>query len=101
MLITTNPNKEISESGIISFDKGTEVVIKNEQIGIVISDGLIVFNEQKYYLVETGNKVVKVSHENVVSSKKWATRKLLTSFDDSLFWRKMVHKKSSTVYSII
>jgi hypothetical protein len=101
MPITTNHNKEISESEIISFDKGTEVVIKNEQIGIVISDGLIVFNEHKYYLVETGNKVVKVSHENVVSSKKWATRKILNSFDESLFWRKMVHKKTSTVCFIL
>ena len=101
MPITSNRNQEISESGIINFDEGTEVVIKNEQIGIVISDGLIVFNEQKYYLVETGNKVVKVSPENVVSSEKWATRKLLTSFDESLFWKKMVHKKTSTVCFII
>ena len=82
---------------MIRFEKGTEVVIENEVIGIVTSDGPIVFNETKHYLVQTSNQVVKVFHEQIISSKEWAKRKLLATCDESLFWRKMLHKKTSNI----
>ena len=75
------------------LNMNTEVVINNEQFGIIISDGLILENEDlKYYLVQTCGEQLKVSQRNLIAMKEWVTQKFIEDADIPQFWKKMVHQ---------
>ena len=75
------------------FQEGSEVVIFNDQIGIIRSDGPI--EKTNIYLVEIGKEFKKVSAENIVSSEEWSRRKLLSIYGTSIFAATTVDKEKS------
>ena len=85
---------------MIIFEEGTEVIIYNERIGIIKSDYSTSSTKgttTNSYLVETGKNLEEVCPKDIVSAKEWSKKKLLSTCDESLLWKKMVHKETSKI----
>ena len=85
----------------VPLDKGTEVVINGENIGIITSNEHVGSKNIKYYSVKTRNSTVRVSEDQIVPCIQWAKNKLLNQSDQHLYWRKMVHKKIGKSYIML